>query len=303
MDPWYPRVLIIGPGGVQGFQALGCLIPISELQLLKYTDTYCGVSVGSILCLLLSVGYTIKEIITEALVINLFKDGEGFDFRNIFSNNGLLSNEPFRQQLNNLVFRKLGKIPTLRELYIMTGNSFIATTLNVDDEKWEMMGPQTHGNLSAVDAAMFSMNIPFFFYQLVYFGKSYVDGSLGNPYPVDYFDHDNTNILGLYMKDEVSVSRIVEPITSGLTIQKYVQKIIRSILDHRRNDLVLHSSDKCKHICLESNIGGFEVSQEDKIKLIVLGYNKGVEFVEKFQSDDVEAKPQYSYPPYYKIEE
>lgn len=197
---WLPRVLVIGPGGTKGLKALGFLSPIEDYGLLEYTDTYCGVSVGAIISLLIVAGYQIREIVGEVATLDLFKDMENLTVKSMIDNKGFMSNEPVRRRLTQLLLNKFGIVPTLRGLYMQTGKAYIAVTLNATDEECEVMGPFTHPNVSCVDATMFSMNIPFIFYQLIYQGKTYVDGALANPYPVDYFDDGNTNILGIYMK-------------------------------------------------------------------------------------------------------
>ena len=191
---WLPRVLVIGPGGTKGLKALGFLSPIEDYGLLEYTDTYCGVSVGAIISLLIVAGYQIREIVGEVATLDLFKDMENLTIKSMIDNKGFMSNEPVRRRLTQLLLNKFGIVPTLRGLYMQTGKAYIAVTLNATDEECEVMGPFSHPNVSCVDATMFSMNIPFIFYQLIYQGKTYVDGALANPYPVDYFDDGNTNI-------------------------------------------------------------------------------------------------------------
>jgi predicted acylesterase/phospholipase RssA len=239
-------------------------------------------------------------------------------------NNGFISTEPLRKLLTQLVINKLGNVPSLYSLYMRTGKAFIAVTLNATDEVCVMLNPWTHPDVSCVDATMFSMNIPFVFYQLVYRGKTYVDGALANPYPVDYFDDGKTNILGIYMKTAPNkhitpptthlpgniVQRIETP-TNPLPIGSYSLKIIHSLIDHRRNQIIQQSSDCCKHICLETksvNAIGYNVTSEDKAMLLVEGFNDGKSFLSQLQSGmykgpEIPEKQTYSYPPYYMANE
>jgi predicted acylesterase/phospholipase RssA len=200
IHPWFPRVSVIGPGGAQGFKVLGFLSPVEDSGLLNYVDTYCGVSVGAIISLLIICGYQIREIVGEAAKLDIFKEIEDFNFKSMIENQGLMSNEPARKRLTQLVIDKFGNVPTLYSLYMRTGKAFVTVTLNATDEECVIMDPFKTPDISCVDATMFSMNIPFLFYQLVYRGKVYVDGAIANPYPVDYFDDGKTNILGIYTK-------------------------------------------------------------------------------------------------------
>src|SRR5688572_17633724 len=226
---WKPRVIVIGPGGIKGLMILGFLSPLEQSGLLNKVDTYCGVSIGAIISLLMIVGYKIREIIGVASKIDIFKDASLLDVTNMINHKGLMSNEPARQKLIELVLAKLGTIPTLYELYMQTGKSLITTTLNATDELTEYMGPFTHPKTSCIDAVMYSMNIPFIHYQLIDSrGKTYVDGILGNPYPIDYFDNDQENILGIYIKT------MYEDINTGLTTSSYGYKLLEATINQRR---------------------------------------------------------------------
>jgi len=317
---WMPRVLVIGPGGFKGLKALGFLSPIEDDGLLKYVDTYCGVSVGAIISLLIVAGYEIREIVGEAATLDLFKDMENLTIKSMMDNRGFMSNEPIRKKLTQLLLNKFGVVPTLRGLYLQTGKSYIAVTLNATDDKCEIMSPFTHPNISCIDATMFSMNIPFVFYQLIYQGKTYVDGALANPYPIDYFDDGNTNILGIYMKtshnndkqsdvfsipssqNKIIINRIED--NNSIPIGTYLFKIIHSLMNQRRNHIIEQASSRCRHVCLETynlDIMGYGITKEEKAQMLVDGFNEGKKFLTQLNKSQPVSIPKqiYTYPPYY----
>jgi len=296
-NKWMPRVLVIGPGGYKGLKALGFLCTLEDEGLFKNIDTYCGVSVGAIISLLIVAGYTIREIVSEIATLDLFTDLENFGINTSIENMGLISNEPIRRKLTNLLSKKFGTVPTLHNLFLQTGRSYISVTLNATDEQCEIMCKNSHPNVSCIDATMFSMNIPFLFYQLIYNSKIYVDGALANPYPIDYFDDGNTNILGIYMKTittSSSISHQSTPFLNKINITNpviscplYALKIIHSLIDQRYKHIIRYSSSKCKHICLESfNINLININKEDKAKLLVQGYNEGIKFIESLDTSN-----------------
>jgi predicted acylesterase/phospholipase RssA len=315
---WYPRVLVIGPGGIKGFHVLGFLSPLEDAGLLNYADTFCGVSVGSIISLLIVAGYQIREIVGEAATLDIFKDMESVTIQDIINQRGVFSNEPIRKRLSQLVLDKFGTIPTLYDLYMMTGKSFVAVTLNATDDTCELMSPFTHPDISCVDATMFSMNIPFLFYQIIRNGKIYVDGALGNPYPVDYFDDGKTNILGIYMKTKAlgsnfpSVDKPTKDIYSEYQTHQekvsfwvYTCKITNSMIDQRRNAIIKLCSNKCKHVCLTSIYNdtiGFTSTLKDKADMLVEGFNDGKKFLFNLNANPDNIRPKnfkYDYPEYY----
>jgi len=293
-------VVVIGPGGIKGFAALGFLLPLEEENVLSLTDTYCGVSVGAIISLLLIVGYSVREIIGHAIDFNIFKSLEDFSIAAILRNKGLLSNESIKSKLVALIVEKLGSVPTLYGLYLQTGKSLVTSTLNVTDKESVIMSYATHANVSCIDAVMFSINIPLVFYQLHYNNKTLVDGALGNPYPTDYFDDGNTDILGIHMDTPTDMDTNVE-ITEA-TLYKYLYNLIHAIIDQRRISIIRQSSTRCRHVCLKVNhnafLGGIDLS--DKSNMLLCGFNHGKRFCSTpYVPLIVPSYGKYIYPPYY----
>lgn len=281
-----PRVLVIGPGGVKGFLILGCLLPLEEM--LHKVDTYCGVSIGSPIALLLICGYTIKEIITIANKIDFFKNLFYFNLQSTVNHQGLISNHLIRKKLTKLVLKKLGSIPTLYELYMKTGKSLITVTLNMTDERTEYWGPSTHGSESVIDAVIYSMNIPFIYYQLIHHDKLYVDGALGNPYPIDYFDDGQTEILGLYIKTVYEES----------TITNYVYKSFDAAIEQRRVSIIQNASSRCRHIELLTTFNNvLTTTIKHKAEMLIAGQQAGLDFLNRLPT--VSTAPKYIYPEYY----
>jgi predicted acylesterase/phospholipase RssA len=318
IQSWYPRVVVLGPGGVKGLLLLGFLFPLEDNGFLDRTDIYCGVSVGALIALLKVSGYKVREIVGEAATLDLFKDVGSLAIPDIISQRGLISNEQIKRRLQQLMISKFGSVPTLHGLYMRTGKMFVSTTLNTTDERCEMMGPFTHPHVSCVDATMFSMNIPFLFYQLVYQGKVYVDGALGNPYPMDYFDDGNTDVLGIYLKSDHSGGasfapthppQILEPVMQpqeAKSVGMYALKMVESIMEQRRNHIIQMTSDRCKHVCLKSttkDTTGYTVTIEEKGEMLVAGFNRGREFLDQvanntYTGPPIPAHAQFSYPPH-----
>jgi hypothetical protein len=159
------------------------------------------------------------------------------------------------------------------------------------------------------------MNIPFVFYQLIYHGKTYVDGALANPYPVNYFDDGKTNILGIYMKgisktqsSQIKSGTIVQKIEEHpLPVMTYSDKVIHAMIDQMRIHILQRSSSNCKHVCLETGITnavGYGMTVDDKAHLLVDGFNQGKVFLSQIRDNSyigpsIPSIKTYKYPPYY----
>ena len=62
--------IIFSSGGIKGLYFLGCLEALEELNITNNIEVFVGCSVGSIIALLYSVGFTAKEMTEIALHIN-----------------------------------------------------------------------------------------------------------------------------------------------------------------------------------------------------------------------------------------
>ena len=117
-----------------------------------------------------------------------------------------------------------------------------------------------------------SMSIPFLFQQTLHEGDVYVDGALGNPYPIDYYDNGINNVLGIYIESEVNLNNM----------GNYVDKVTSSCMYRLRELIIKHSSPKCFHLRLISptqDAIGITLSSEDKTGMLIKGINSTLKFL------------------------
>lgn len=278
MNQHHPSVVVIGPGGIKGLIQLGALSYIEQKRIFSNTQIYCGVSVGAVTCLMITSGYTINEIIIESMKIShLFQDLSSISFTNIRKNIGLLDQKIFKEKLKIPIEKKFGFVPTLKQLYMMTGKKFMVVTYNCDIEKEVYISYESDPDLLCIDAVLLSMNIPFVFYKLKYKEETYIDGAFGNPYPVDIFDDGKTDILGIYITTKAN------PKDTENSIFLYIYKIIVCAMQQLRNKIEKASSSRVKHlelICPVNDFTGITMSIEAKADLILRGYETAKKFYE-----------------------
>jgi predicted acylesterase/phospholipase RssA len=281
---WKPEIVVLGPGGIKGFMELGSLYRLMWTDLLSEVHTYVGVSVGSIISLLMICGYSPIDIVSDALEMDIFEDISKFTWANIQDNLvniqkniGIISTEPIRRKLNSKVQNKFGRILTLQELYEVTGKTFVSVSANLDKEQTEYISHLTEPELKCVDAVMLSMNIPIIFYKLKHKECVYVDGALGNPYPVDIFDDGTNKILGIYTKSTKKTNQ--EP--QDATTIMYIHKIIHFSMTTMRDRIIQTASKNCKHIELEAKImDSIGLTIDTKIKAEM--FMKGLKITDDF---------------------
>jgi len=286
-EMWKPEVLVLGPGGMKGFLELGTLYFLEEKNFFSEVTTFAGVSVGAIISLMMVCGYKVIEIIAESADTNIFNDLSSVSLRDTQDKLGLVSSAPIKRKLVKMVLKKFGYVPNLQQLYEITGLKLVCVTANLDKETAEYMSYETEPHLPVVDAVMYSMNIPIIFYKLKYMGCVYVDGALANPYPADIFDDGKTAILGLYIESASKTDS--EPTNSTTTM--YIHKLIHFTMTQLRNRIIESCSEKCKHICLPTEIidtAGLTIDAHVKADMIVKGYCIAQKFLEELVKENVE---------------
>lgn len=282
--PFSPRVLILGPGGVKGFLELGALLVFEKEGYLQKIEKYVGVSIGALINLLLVSGFTITEIITEAVDTNIFQDISCINLSESKQNMGIISNRSIQEWLIKRIENKFGLIPTMEQLYLITGKDLTCVSLNIDTDKVAYLNKDNFPSICCVDAVLMSMNIPFLFYKIKHNGDTYIDGAFGNPYPVNLYDDGQTDILGLYIRSKYPSD--AKDIDHSLLY--YFNKVAFATMIQLRKNIMRNASPRCKHLKLATTVldtTGLSVDLETKSKMIMVGYERAQRFVSQLKND------------------
>ena len=272
----YDAICLSG-GGIKGIAQLGALQRHWELGDINYKDVkaYSGTSIGSVIALLLSVGYNPTEIFQKVCDITNFFDTK--NNQSVFVKMGLLGIESFTSYVSKLVLDKcrLEKIPTMKELYEITKKELFITGSNTTKMTGEVFSHITRPNLSCIDAVNYSCNLPLIFSRKVHKGDTFIDGGFS----------DNLPILALKNKDEKR--KILAITISGIDIESsdtsFMSYITRSML------FMIHTIQcmKTKEALLDREIEvhienisinseiliSVNLAHEQKMEMFVNGYN------------------------------
>lgn len=277
---WKPQALVLGPGGAKGFIELGALNVLDQGDFLEDVVTVVGVSIGAIIGLLWTAGFTPTQIVGDAVDIPMFKDVCS-TFTDISRKVGISSNQPMKDLLSRRMLQKFGFVPTLQQLYTVTGKKFVGVTVNLDKGRVEYMSYENHPNLCCVDAVMMSMNIPLLFYQLVYQECTYVDGALGNPYPINIVDDGRTNVLG--------ISILEQPKPAMQSVPSYIFRVMNVCQYQIKRINMERCSSLCKHLELECpflDATGISFGSEEKAVLFLNGEHAATKFMEQLRREE-----------------
>jgi NTE family protein len=216
----YPyRNLVLEGGGVRGLAYAGAFKVLEEKNILQQIDKIAGTSAGAIAGVMISVGYSAKEVdsIMRFLPIEKFNDGRGGivgKYRRVRNKFGLyrgLKFELWVQQLiqfktgnSNLTFAQLHALRQQNNLY----KDFYCTGTNLSKQQLDIFSYEHTPDMPVALAVRISGAIPIYFepvilddqYQkidetdTISFKNYYVDGGMLANYPISIFDSSENNV-------------------------------------------------------------------------------------------------------------
>ncbi|HMP28233.1 MAG TPA: patatin-like phospholipase family protein [Saprospiraceae bacterium] len=192
-------VVILSGGGSKAFCHLGGLhFHYEDTSLdLTYVQEFRGTSAGSIISLLLVCGYTPMEIMIKMYNLkNFLGNKTNTNIWDVIKKKGLIPIDQLLCHLDDMVMEKLGYLPTLKELYDLTGKLLIMPTINITKKRKEYLSWKNHPTLSATYAARMSSNLPILFQEIVYNGNYYLDGGLSDNFPCGNIN-SSKKVLGI----------------------------------------------------------------------------------------------------------
>lgn len=268
-----PDYIALGAGGIRGMYFLGALHQMKSEGRLVNVKGYSGVSVGAVISLLMISGYEPMQIVTLGSDTKLFTDffnvKLGERMIEMKENIGLISNTIIRKKLEEAVMNKIGYIPTLKQLYMITNIEFYIATYNVSAEDVEILSHHTHPDTSCITAVLLSTNIPFLFYQLEYEGSIYTDGAFVCPLLISPFDTGNNNVLTITVDVDSNYTG-----DTNLSLNEYIQRLVMSPVKRLKKIIIETSSNMCKHLCFQSSvvdITGTSLDARMKAMMVISG--------------------------------
>lgn len=272
MEYKFEKVTLSG-GGLKGIIQLGVLHYYYEKGLYdqKVVHTYSGTSIGSVIDLLLICGYTPMEIFSQVYTTDKFFKSEDCQSPwNIIQQRGLMSIDNFIKKIADLVEKKMGFIPTLKQLQEKTGKTLKVAVSNMTKVEVEYFSPETHPDLSSLEAVKMSSSLPLIFQKTSYNGNCYVDGGLADGFPIHLIDDGKSLILGVVV---YGVDRSLKDDTLIGYIYRLINLPINTITKLRCQNL----GDNVTLIeinCEDIPVLQFSMSSKEKMALFLRGYNE-----------------------------
>lgn len=263
------NIVVLSGGGMNGFATLGALQKLIELNIIVSPDIYCGTSIGAVIALLMSIGYTPINILNLACVIDIGKLIIS-KLDNILEEVcfGLNSLEPVVDLLKLFMTKKnIDPEITFAELFKITSIKLVVTGTCINDTNLYYFSVDHSPDMKVIDAIIISISLPLFFKPFFYNNKYWIDGGCINNYPIDLFSDKLDDVIGINL--------IVNDYNETFEdIQTYIGAVVRSILKgqhHYKNNIFDKYSVNVE--CPSNTCTNWDITSTIKKELYDLGYN------------------------------
>lgn len=240
----YPyKNLVLEGGGIRGVAYAGAFSILEEKNILQQLDKVAGTSAGAIAGVMISVGYSAKEIdsVMRSLPVEEFNDGKGGivgKYRRVRNKFGLYKGKKFEVWLQRLINSKTGNtnlsFAQLHQIHLKNKlfKDFYCTATNLSKQQLEIFSYENTPDMSIALAVRISGGIPLYFEPIILndqyqkiektdtisFRNYFVDGGMLANYPISIFDtcENNGNPL---LSDKVWFN----PQTLGIKLERPAQ--------------------------------------------------------------------------------
>jgi predicted acylesterase/phospholipase RssA len=219
------NVLVLSGGGQAGWDMLGAINHIQEE--IPSFDAYVGTSVGGIIATLCSVGFHAVELFETLQHVDISNKPSLVRCVEEF---GLCDSQPLVNSVTKLLEDKCGPEPTFKTHHERFGVDLVITGVCVTTQQTEYFRWDTHPDMKLMDAIRITCAVPILFVPVKHDDRLYVDGALGDNFPIEY-------ALRTY-KD--TAKRVV-----GVTVQParmqptcfftYVVNVLRFLIDRHQS--------------------------------------------------------------------
>jgi len=255
------RNLVLSGGGNKGIGFIGCLKALEEFNLLQNIENFCGTSIGSLICLLILIGYNYEELNRILLKFNII-DFLNIDLFNFIDNYSIYSNNKLKKIFNILLSKKYDiENFTFLKLFNLTQKTLHIISINIEDNKEVVFNYINTPDLLVFDAICASCAIPFILPPVKINNKLHIDGFLYNNFPCNIFKNDLENTIGIQTKKRDLINNITN-------FQEFIGNIFTCILKKLDSDCDINYKPKL-YIYLDENMGSFDLLEINEKKIYI----------------------------------
>lgn len=265
--------LVLSGGSVQGIKILGALQYCIENRFIVKIENYIGTSIGAIIGYLLAIGYSPMDIIVYICTNQILEKLQSFNLVSMTQGNGATSFHTIQEQLEEMTIAKIGEFLTLEELKKRYGATLICTTYNVSKHSVEYLGPDTEPKMPCIVALRMSANLPLVFGNYKYRDSFYVDGGLGDNFPIHIGEKIGSKVLGITIQ-AYNESKEHNPDDN---ILEFIYELMLVPMAEATEYKIANCSEKCVILQLKREnirVFDFDISSKQKLDMFTSGFQQ-----------------------------
>lgn len=276
--------LCMSGGGTRFLSVLGALTEIENKKIFDISkiQKYICCSAGSLLSLILSIGYTPKEIIEFMLNFNLFILEPDIDCDFLFTKLGLDDGKKLIFILKKFIKVKFNVDDlTFLQHYEKTKKTLIVAVTNYTKKCNEYFDYKTAPDLSVADAVRISCSVPGYFTPYLYNDCYYIDGGVLDNFPIQLCDV-NTSI-GIFLK-------IIDNNNELPELLPYMYNVINMIIGSNvQYKMKIYNMDIIKINLNKGGLLNFSMSYEEKKDIIYSGRECVIEYYNNLVKSEIKS--------------
>jgi NTE family protein len=269
--------VVFSSGSIGGLSFVGAWRALEEHNIANNLVGFSGCSIGAVMALLTSIGYTGRELHKLAYALDYDKISD-LKILNMFDNLGLDTGDSIQELLEQLLQRKTGKTDlTFMEHYCITGRKLWINASCVTEDKCYYFSADTYPDISIITAVRMSMAFPIMISAVKYDNKIFIDGAFHDPCPVNMFPVNNTIVFEICNKSTNKIDLHEQPESNFFQYTCMLMSSMIARMYHHLSDAL----DQYSVLILHTGLDGvaFKVSKTVRKRLVKLGYEKTHEWL------------------------
>jgi len=206
------RYLVFSGGAMNGLSYVGVLrmLELVQPKLYERVQGYAGTSIGALVSLLLCIGYTadnMQVVIENFDISTLLSRSTG-----MFQDYGMVdAQSTLGAWVASLIENYMGKPDVnFAELYRRTRQELTVVVTNFTTRKVEYWNRHTRPGMSVCSAVTCSMALPLFFTPVKMADGMYLDGGLGDNFPLTVYPRETTLGIKIDITHDPPFSGMIE---------------------------------------------------------------------------------------------
>ncbi len=282
--PFIPKYknLVLSGGSVKGISHIGAIKRLVEVGLLdlKKIDGLAGSSVGSIIALLIVLGFNIDEIWQFAYMIDM-KRLINPNLLIVFKKCGIETGQLIHNIFEEILTKKTGiKHINFRQLYEITKIHLTIVGSCLTTKEVVYYDHINYPNFKVSTAVRISISIPGLFIPVIIDGKKYIDGAILNNYAMNLFDDKIDTTIGILICNEYNTDYTYFEEYPVAVMNLFMYNYYQKTADQYR-DNTIYINKVPKNISIIS----FDIDEKNKIDLMECGVAAVNDFIKRTNQD------------------